>query len=674
MYNPYSYQSECLTALEFARLNGEEKASVVMASGLGKTISVAFDMNYWLQKHGGRILYLCHQNEILHQSKNKIHEILGDEVSYGFYHGREKTAHKVDCLFASFQTMTRNLQLFKPDEFAYIVVDESHHSAAATYQKVVEYFRPKFLLGLTATPDRMDGQDIRRYFGEPVYFLPLEEALGRDLLTPVDYRLISDEISFEKIVLINFLKVDELTIEDIDKELFIPKTDEEIQEIIKKHAGELSDPRIMIFAGSISRADELSQSIPGSVPIHSQVKMKDRILRLEMFRTGLVKTIITVDCFNEGVDIPEANLIVFLRSTISQTIFLQQLGRGLRKCEGKDKVIVLDFVGNCDRIARVKELSDSIQNVRKKLTDASDDIPRAKFNFDEKIGKVLELAKKSRLPRVADYPELLEEYSPRNAKPASQMSSRVQGKLWWKCKKCGYEYMRTIREKKLGDSCSKCENSVSEFNSLGIMYPFLVQEYSEKNPVSALNIRSTSKDFVFWKCRDCGYEWKARPYSRTQRGDSCPSCSREIKHFWYNLAFFKPELLEEYSYINKTSPEKLSMRSNVMRWWICKRCNATWQATASGRSRGLAGCPNGCSNVREEDQTIVFAYPHLAKEYSSSNRQPIEKVTANLQELIRWFCDDCGRYWRSTVQQRVDGTNCPHCSATVSDVQLENKI
>lgn len=663
MYTPYPYQVECLTALEMARLAGAQEALVVLASGLGKTIGTAFDIAYWLQTRGGRILYLCHQNDILHQSRGKFTEVLPPNVSYGFYHGTEKSAHRVDCLFASFQTMSRHHTSFRTDEFDYIVVDESHHSEAITYGKVLNYFKPKFLLGLTATPDRMDGLDIRKRFGEPVYYLPLEEALAANLLTTVDYRLMSDEITFEKIN--DFLKRDSLTMDELNRNLFVTKKDEEIVEVIQKNAAELADPRIIVFVSSTEWADEFVQKMPGSVAIHSKISNRTRNLNLEMFRNGLVKAVVAVDCFNEGIDIPEANLLVFLRSTISQRIFLQQLGRGLRKYSGKDRVIVLDFVANCDRIVQVKDLFDSVDRSRKKATmskDKADQIPRTSFNFDtDKIGQVLNLVKRSRPARVSEFPALIEEYSPRNARPASQVSIGVLGKLWWKCKKCGYEYLMGTREKQMGKGCSKCENAVTEFNNLSVMYAYLSQEYSPKNLVPASEIRSVSKEFVLWKCRECAYEWKARPYSRTQRGDNCPSCARHIKFYWDNFAFHQPELLEEYSYINQTAPEKFSKFSKVFRWWICKRCNVGWKATAAARGRGLAGCPSGCSEIKEQHQTIAIAYPDLAAQYSSSNHKPIDSISASSSEVVRWFHEDCGRYWKATVQQRLDGARCPHC-------------
>src|SRR3989344_7880335 len=191
---PYWYESECLEALKSARNDGIGRALVVMASGLGKTVVAAFDIKSFLERFGGRVLFLVHQNDILDQAYETFVDVLGEGYGFGYMHGTQKDLEYVDVLFASFQTMRLWRDSFEPDTFAYIVVDESHHTPAETYLPTLEYFNPKFLLGITATPERTDLQDIRKVYGEEVYSLPLEDALAQGLLTPVDYRLLTDEI------------------------------------------------------------------------------------------------------------------------------------------------------------------------------------------------------------------------------------------------------------------------------------------------------------------------------------------------------------------------------------------------------------------------------------------------------------------------------------------------
>ncbi len=365
MFVPFLYQNECLTCIENTRQEARKSALIVMASGLGKTVTMAFDAKRWLERFGGRVLYLCHQIEMIDQSKTTFEAILGGQYSYGFFHGDEKNIHRVDCLFASFATMIKNLKQFSPTEFDYIVVDESHHSHADTFKQVIDYFTPKFLLGATATPKRLDKRNICEIYGEEVYNLPLPDALAQGLLTPVDYRMLSDEIQASGELT---TPIGMMSIKALNKTIFVPKRDEEIVKIVQKHSAQFEQPRIIYFCSSVKHCDHLATIVPDSMTIHSRIRAKERAIRLELFRQGLISTVITVDCFNEGVDVPAANVVVFLRSTSSPTIFFQQLGRGLRLSEGKSSVLVLDFVSNCQRIQMVNNLW---QTVKEKMSTFS---------------------------------------------------------------------------------------------------------------------------------------------------------------------------------------------------------------------------------------------------------------------------------------------------------------
>jgi superfamily II DNA or RNA helicase len=361
MLAPFDYQQECLAVTEAMRRDHAKRALVVMASGLGKTVTVAFDAKSWRQKHTGRFLYLCHQNDILYQAKTTFEGIINQGHTYGYFHGQDKSSHEADFLFASLQTMKRHKESFGPDEFAYIVVDESHHSSAQTYRSTIEYFKPDFLLGVTATPDRLDELNIRDIYGEEVYSLPLDEAIARGLVSPVDYRLLTDEIQLSRYIETGKGR---MSISKLNRKIFIPRRDEEIAKIIARHISGLKDPRVIIFCNSVQHCDHLTKFIPNSFAIHSRIPQKERAVRLELFRQGLVGTVLAVDVFNEGIDIPQANVIVFLRSTDSSTVFLQQLGRGLRKNEEKEKVIILDFVANCERIKMVHDLYQSVERAK----------------------------------------------------------------------------------------------------------------------------------------------------------------------------------------------------------------------------------------------------------------------------------------------------------------------
>ncbi len=365
MFTPRFYQDDCLRIFQKIRRKGITRALVVMASGLGKTVTMAFDaLNFRKQFPKARVLYLCHQNQISHQSRGTFEAINGNTCTYGYYNGREKISHTVDFLFASFQTMRTHKKHFHQEEFDYTVVDESHHVFGDTFLDVVTYWKPKFLLGMTATPDRTDGQDIRKVFGQEVFYLPLQEALAQSLLTPVDYRLMTDEIHLQKVLKFADRR---LSLKMLNTTIFIPKRDEEIVRIIQKHSRELSDPKAIIFCQSIQHCEQLSKIMPRAMTIHSHVPLAERIVRIELFRQGLIDTLLTVDLFNEGIDIPEANVLVFLRATTSPIVFFQQLGRGLRLSEGKDRVIVLDFVGSCERVKTIYSLWDEVNSLRQEV-------------------------------------------------------------------------------------------------------------------------------------------------------------------------------------------------------------------------------------------------------------------------------------------------------------------
>jgi superfamily II DNA or RNA helicase len=362
---PYSYQRYCLNALAKERRQGRTRSLVVMATGLGKTVVSAFDIQRLLKEAPGRVLFLCHDKRILRKSRKTYEAILGSKYTYGFFHGTEKHLHEVDVLFATFQTMANWREAFLRGEFRYIVVDEVHHGHAATFRPTIEYFDPEYWIGYTATPEREDGLDVGTLFGgKPTYELGVFKALARRYLCDVDYRIMTDEI--QKLEVLD-TPVGKLSIAELNRTIFVPKRDEEIVRIIGEKIAEVENPRTIIFCASIPHADRLATLMPHAAVVHSKLGEKENDRRLAAFASGEVDTILTVDMLNEGIDIPEANVIVFLRSTASRRIFLQQLGRGLRKALGKLKVLVLDFVANCERIEMIDQLQQGVEDECKRL-------------------------------------------------------------------------------------------------------------------------------------------------------------------------------------------------------------------------------------------------------------------------------------------------------------------
>lgn len=362
VFEPYKYQNECLQSLTETREQGENKALILKASGLGKTVTSAFDVAIFLDSYSqeSRVLYLCHRDHILKQAHETFLSVLGgDPENFGFFVGSERKSD-AQFLFATFQSITNCLNQFKPDEFDYIIIDEAHHGYADTYKRVVDFFNPVFLLGITATPERMDKKSIEEIFNNNVVFdLRIEQALARGLLTDVRYRIMSDEI-----IESNFAEFGKnITLKELNKSLFFPKRDQEIVEIVGRKVLEesVTNPKIMFFCSSIKHAENLGHEFPDIIPIHSQISPSERFKRESDFRSGVISKVAVVDQFNEGFDIPETNVLVFLRSTTSSRIFYQQLGRGLRPHSSKKFVLVLDFVANCERVVMVHELYEKVK-------------------------------------------------------------------------------------------------------------------------------------------------------------------------------------------------------------------------------------------------------------------------------------------------------------------------
>lgn len=363
VYRPRPYQSDCIAALAEARNNGVKKGLVVMASGLGKTLTTVFDLQQFLGEHpSARVLCLCHQESILLQSKEKFRKVFGEEYSYGMFTGNYKTTHPVSFLFATFQTMRDHREEFPPDAFDYIVVDEAHHTAAETYQPTADYFVPQFLLGLTATKDRMDGRNILDTYEQVLYQMDIYDGWTEGWLARVDYRIMLDDLNEEE-----FKKYvgphatgEKVSLSQLNKTIFAPQHDEGIVASIREQIADMDNPSIFIFCSGIDHANAMAHQFGGEAAvIHSGQSAGLNEAILSEFRSGGIRIIVSVDMLNEGIDVPEADVVVFLRATESSTIFFQQLGRGLRISGEKRTVRVLDYVANIERIVTILEMEET---------------------------------------------------------------------------------------------------------------------------------------------------------------------------------------------------------------------------------------------------------------------------------------------------------------------------
>lgn len=365
-----TYQLDAFDALWTARRDGADRGLIHLATGLGKTSVAVVDYAAFRQEQiertgqEPRALFVVHQNNILEQANERFAELLPD-ASRSFYSNRQKNLPESCVTFASFQTLSNGAHRFPGDHFDYIIYDEAHHIEAKTYKKVVEYFKPQFQLGLTATPERMDEKDITDHFGRPLYTKTLPEAIAEKHLATVNYNIVFDDTvkeavqnGFEPSSLAEIQRLFEIQPRN---ELIVEKI-RDTQELIRQEQ-KIDHVKTIVFCADLEHADAIADMMDGA-SYHSGKDEKQRVALLNTFRGSELETITVRDMFNEGVDIPEARLIVFLRTTQSATVFEQQLGRGLRKNKNKQEVTVLDFVANIERITLIRELVKNIDDVR----------------------------------------------------------------------------------------------------------------------------------------------------------------------------------------------------------------------------------------------------------------------------------------------------------------------
>nr|WP_090339726.1 DUF3427 domain-containing protein [Mycolicibacterium malmesburyense]CRL68234.1 type III restriction enzyme res subunit [Mycolicibacterium malmesburyense] len=335
---PRPIQDEALKALAQTRADGFRAGMVTMATGLGKTWLAAFDA---ARPEVKRALFVAHREEILKQSRDVFRRVIPD-ATMGLYHGGEKSPNAA-FVFASVQTLSRNLDHFASDAFDYIVVDEFHHASAETYRKVLDHFSTDFLLGLTATPERMDGADLLALCADNlVYQCDLVDGIRRNELVPFQYWGVPDPVDFEPIPWRNG-RFDPAALEAAIE------TQERAQAAFDEWQSRCGS-RTLAFCVTKHHADFMSEYFQDrgvlSTSVHSGPTSAPRHESIEALRRGDLQIIFTVDIFNEGLDVPDIDTVLMLRPTESPVVFLQQLGRGLRIQEGKDALTVIDFIGN----------------------------------------------------------------------------------------------------------------------------------------------------------------------------------------------------------------------------------------------------------------------------------------------------------------------------------------
>ena len=336
---PNYMQKKALKELNRYRAIGVNRALTIASAGSGKTYLAAFDA---LNFNPKRLLYIVHEGSILRKSLETFQEVFGKNVSYGIYSGTSKQSD-ADFVFATNITMCKTLELFSKNEFDYIIIDECHHATAETYKKIIGYFEPEFLLGLTATPERLDNQDVFELFDHNVpYELRLRDAIANDLVVPFKYFGIRDKL------------VDYGLTGNEERRMIAQMAKEDhcdfIAEQIEKHRpqGKL---KALAFCRNVTHARMMCEALGEryhTAYLTGRNDIGERVRAYNDLQNDAhnLEILFTVDILNEGVDIPGVNMVLFLRPTESTTIFIQQLGRGLRKYTNKEYVTVLDFIGN----------------------------------------------------------------------------------------------------------------------------------------------------------------------------------------------------------------------------------------------------------------------------------------------------------------------------------------
>ncbi|MFD2212377.1 DEAD/DEAH box helicase family protein [Metabacillus endolithicus] len=388
---PRFAQVEALEELEKTYDEGYKSALVVMATGLGKTYLAGF-----FAKRFKRVLFIAHREEILTQAQKSFSTII-KESTFGIYNGNKKEAN-VDHVFASIFTlsMKQHLEVFKPDDFDLIVIDEFHHAAAASYQRVLDYFQPSFLLGITATPDRNDNKDVYSICaGNVAYRIDFLEAIQRDWLAPFQYYGVYDETDYSNITWLGN-RYDE-------EELLQAQLKDEMAQNILDAWVKHKKSKTLVFCSSIKQATFLSQFFNqnnyNTISLHSKQKDIRRDEAIKQLEQGELDAIFTVDLFNEGVDIPAVDTLLFVRPTESLTVFTQQVGRGLRLHAEKDYCVIIDLIGNY-RNADIKlSLFDTSERKGKETTTIPTVPQSCGINLELNVINLLKEMTKKKQPR-----------------------------------------------------------------------------------------------------------------------------------------------------------------------------------------------------------------------------------------------------------------------------------
>lgn len=362
---PREYQAEAIEAVEAHRGQGKQRALVLMATGLGKSL-VANQLiaNEFNRNPEQEVLVLAHMTDLVRQLEFSSWSQLPKECATHLWTDGERPAHPGGVVFATWQSL--NAAIERGDElserFGLVIVDEAHHAPSDSFSNLIDHLDPNFLVGLTATPWRGDDRDVTDLFGEPAYTMDIVDGMQQGYLAEVDYRMLTDGIDWDEIARAS---INGLTIKDLNQRLLVPERDLAMVQAICSKMSQMDGPRALAFCRSIDHAERLrplfaAEGVKAAL-IHSGLPREQRFKNLSAFRMGEIDMLISIEMLNEGIDVPDVNLVAFMRVTHSRRIFLQQLGRGLRVSTKKNKVLVLDFVADIRRVAAGLSLNQSAE-------------------------------------------------------------------------------------------------------------------------------------------------------------------------------------------------------------------------------------------------------------------------------------------------------------------------
>lgn len=350
------YQKRIVDKVLANHESARRKSLFIVATGLGKTVIASTAANELMTRGLKKVLVLCHSIDLAQQLQKDFWSQIPKSIPTRIFMDGAAPVPIDGINFGLYQTLHGYLGGIDPDAFDLVIVDEAHHALANAFASCMAHLQPKFLIGMTATPWRSDGTLIDSVFGEAIDKVSLVDGMRMGYLSRVDYRLICDNINWDKVPKLAKKKV---SVRDLNKRLFLPQRDDAVIENLMKAMKEVSSPRIAVFSPSITHAKIFARKLNSRRVSAVNASIKDKLKRRSIlmdFSAGRLTALTSVDVLNEGIDVPDVNILVFLRATHSRRIFVQQLGRGLRLAPGKEKVIVLDFVTDIRRLAAIAGL------------------------------------------------------------------------------------------------------------------------------------------------------------------------------------------------------------------------------------------------------------------------------------------------------------------------------